>query len=182
MAKDIGAIDVLFNCAGYVHHGTVLDCSDQDWDFSFDLNVKSMHRTIKAFLPAMLEKGGGSIINISSGVSLVRGVPNRDVYGATKAAVIGLTKAVAATSSAATSAATRFVPERSKVRRLTIASRRWPKARGNRSRPCARPSSIASRWTSRAAREMANLALDLASDASSYTTGDIDIADGGFAL
>ena len=96
MARDIGAINILFNCAGYVHHGTVLDCSDQDWDFSFDLNVKSMHRTIKAFLPAMLEKGGGSIINISSGVSSIRGVPNRYVYGATKAAVIGLTKAVAA--------------------------------------------------------------------------------------
>src|SRR5438067_6639924 len=95
-AKRAGPVDILLNAAGYVHHGTVLDCSDQDWDFSFDLNVKSMHRTIKAFLPAMLEKGGGSIINISSGVSSIRGVPNRYVYGATKAAVIGLTKAVAA--------------------------------------------------------------------------------------
>src|SRR5271155_2896229 len=96
LARQIGAIDVLFNCAGFVHHGTVLDCSDADWDFSFDLNVKSMHRTIRAFLPGMLEKGRGSIVNIASGASSVRGIPNRYVYGASKAAVIGLTKAVAA--------------------------------------------------------------------------------------
>ena len=87
---------MLANVAGYVHQGTVLDCSDKDWDFSFDLNVKSMHRTIKAFLPAMLKNGGGSIINMSSGVSSIKGLPNRYAYGATKAAVIGLTKAVAA--------------------------------------------------------------------------------------
>ena len=96
LAREIGAIDVLFNCAGFVHHGSVLDCSDADWDFSFDLNVKSMHRTIRAFLPGMLEKGQGSIVNIASGASSVRGIPNRYVYGASKAAVIGLTKAVAA--------------------------------------------------------------------------------------
>ncbi len=96
LARDIGPIDVLFNCAGFVHHGTALDCSDADWDFSFDLNVKSMHRTIRAFLPGMLEKGRGSIVNIASGASSVRGIPNRYVYGASKAAVIGLTKAVAA--------------------------------------------------------------------------------------
>ncbi len=87
---------MLANVAGYVHQGTVLECSEQDWDFSFDLNVKSMHRTIKAFLPAMLKNGGGSIINMSSGVSSIKGLPNRYAYGATKAAVIGLTKAVAA--------------------------------------------------------------------------------------
>src|SRR3954453_13013796 len=95
-AQRTGRTDILLNAAGFVHHGTILDCSEEDWDFSFDLNVKSMHRTIKAFLPAMLEGGGGSIVNISSGVSSIRGVPNRYVYGATKAAVIGLTKAVAA--------------------------------------------------------------------------------------
>jgi 2-keto-3-deoxy-L-fuconate dehydrogenase len=88
-------IDVLFNCAGFVHHGSVLECSEDDWDFSFDLNVKSMHRMIHAFLPGMLEKGGGSIINMSSGASSLKGTPKRYVYGATKAAVIGLTKAVA---------------------------------------------------------------------------------------
>ena len=96
VAAEFGALDVLVNCAGYVHHGNVLDCSEQDWDFSFDLNVKSMHRTIRAFLPAMLEKNAGSIVNISSAVSSIRGVPDRYAYGATKAAVIGLTKAVAA--------------------------------------------------------------------------------------
>src|SRR5487761_2767385 len=96
MAKRVGPIDILMNAAGFVHNGTVLDCSDEDWDFSFDLNVKSMHRTIRAFLPGMLAKGGGSIVNIASAASSVRGIPNRYVYGASKAAVIGLTKAVAA--------------------------------------------------------------------------------------
>ena len=96
LAREVGAIDILFNCAGFVHHGGALDCSDADWDFSFDLNVKSMHRTVRAFLPGMLEKGGGSIVNVASAASSVRGIPNRYVYGASKAAVIGLTKAVAA--------------------------------------------------------------------------------------
>src|ERR1700740_2010158 len=96
IARDFGALDILVNCAGYVHNGSVLDCGDKDWDFSFDLNVKSMHRTIKAFLPGMLEKKAGSIVNISSAVSSIRGVPNRYVYGANKAAVIGLPKAIAA--------------------------------------------------------------------------------------
>jgi len=91
-----GPPNILVNCAGYVHQGSVLDCSEDDWDFSFDLNVKSMHRTLRAFLPAMLKNGGGSIINISSAVSSIRGVHSRYAYGASKAAVIGLTKAVAA--------------------------------------------------------------------------------------
>jgi 2-keto-3-deoxy-L-fuconate dehydrogenase len=95
VADDIGAADILANVAGYVHHGSVLDCDEKDWDFSFDLNVKSMHRMIRAFLPAMLENGGGSIINLSSGASSLKGAPDRYAYGATKAAVIGLTKAVA---------------------------------------------------------------------------------------
>src|SRR5438034_7084943 len=95
MAKRVGKVDILLNAAGFVHHGTVLDTSDQDWDFSFDLNVKSMHRTIKAFLPGMLSKGRGSIINIASAVGASKTAPNRYVYGATKAAVVGLTKAVA---------------------------------------------------------------------------------------
>jgi 2-keto-3-deoxy-L-fuconate dehydrogenase len=95
-ATDVGAIDVLFNCAGFVHHGSVLDCSNKDWDFAFNLNVRSMFWTTKAFLPGMLKKGGGSIINMSSIASSVKGLPNRFVYGATKAAVIGLTKSIAA--------------------------------------------------------------------------------------
>src|SRR3954471_1197916 len=96
VAEKFGTLDILVNCAGYVHQGSVLDCSEHDWDFSFDLNVKSMHRTIKAFLPGMLQKGAGSIVNISSAVSSIRGVPDRYVYGASKAAIIGLTKQVAA--------------------------------------------------------------------------------------
>src|SRR5215475_12608435 len=90
--KTFGPPDILVNCAGFVHHGTVLDCSEPDWDFSFDLNVKSMHRILRAFLPGMIAKRRGSIVNISSAVSSIRGVPNRYVYGATKAAIIGLTK------------------------------------------------------------------------------------------
>jgi 2-keto-3-deoxy-L-fuconate dehydrogenase len=96
VAQELGDIDVLFNCAGYVHHGTILDCTPRDWDFSFNLNVKSMYFVTRAFLPGMLKKGKGSIINMSSIASSVRGLPNRFVYGATKAAVIGLTKAIAA--------------------------------------------------------------------------------------
>jgi len=95
-AHDIGRIDVLFNCAGFVHHGDILHCEQKDWDFSFNLNVRSMFYTIKAFLPGMLAAGGGSIVNIASVASNVKGVPNRFAYGASKAAVIGLTKSVAA--------------------------------------------------------------------------------------
>jgi 2-keto-3-deoxy-L-fuconate dehydrogenase len=96
VAAEVGAIDVLFNCAGYVHHGTILDCTPQDWDFSFKLNVRSMYLVTRAFLPGMLARGRGSIINMSSIASSVKGLPNRFVYGATKAAVVGLTKAIAA--------------------------------------------------------------------------------------
>jgi 2-keto-3-deoxy-L-fuconate dehydrogenase len=95
-AQDVGKIDVLFNCAGFVHHGDILHCEQKDWDFSFNLNVRSMFYTIKAFLPRMLEAGSGSIVNIASVASNVKGVPNRFAYGASKAAVIGLTKAIAA--------------------------------------------------------------------------------------
>jgi len=183
MARDIGAINILFNCAGYVHHGTVLDCSDQDWDFSFDLNVKSMHRTIKAFLSAMLEKGGGSIINISSGVSSIRGVPNRYVYGATKAAVIGLTKAVAADFIRRSIRCNAICPG-------TIQSPSLDDRIATLAKSSGQPlESVRQAFIDRqpigrlgTAREMANLALYLASDESSYTTGQIHIADGGFAL
>ena len=96
MAKKVGKIDILLNAAGFVHHGTVLECSDDEWDFSFDLNVKSMHRTIRGFLPGMLESGHGSIVNIASAAGVFKAAPNRYVYGATKAAVAALTRAVAA--------------------------------------------------------------------------------------
>lgn len=96
LAAEVGTVNVLFNCAGYVHHGTILDCSPKDWDFSFNLNVKSMYLVTRAFLPGMLKSGGGSIINMSSIASSVKGLPNRFVYGASKAAVVGLTKSIAA--------------------------------------------------------------------------------------
>jgi len=95
-AAEVGPVDVLFNCAGFVHHGTILECTPKDWDFSFNLNVKSMYLVTRAFLPGMLAKGRGSIINMSSIASSVKGLPNRFVYGTTKAAVVGLTKAIAA--------------------------------------------------------------------------------------
>jgi 2-keto-3-deoxy-L-fuconate dehydrogenase len=96
VAAEVGAIDVLFNCAGWVAHGSILDCSERDWDRSFDLNVKSMYRVTCAFLPGMLAKKKGSIINMASIASSIRGLPNRLAYGTSKAAVIGFTKALAA--------------------------------------------------------------------------------------
>ncbi len=96
VAREAGDVDVLFNCAGFVHHGTIMECSEQDWDASFDVNVKSMYRVTRALLPGMLKQGRGSIINMASIASSIRGIPNRFVYGATKAAVLGLTKSIAA--------------------------------------------------------------------------------------
>jgi 2-keto-3-deoxy-L-fuconate dehydrogenase len=96
LAGEIGTLDILANCAGYVHQGTILDCAEKDWDFSFDLNVKAMYRLIRVTLPAMLDNGGGAIVNISSVASSVKGVTNRFAYSASKAAVIGLTKSIAA--------------------------------------------------------------------------------------
>lgn len=95
-AEKVGAVDLLFNCAGFVHNGTILECAESEWDFAFELNVKGAYRMIKAFLPAMLENGGGRILNMSSVVSSIKGAPNRFCYGASKAAVIGITKSVAA--------------------------------------------------------------------------------------
>lgn len=96
VAAEVGDIDVLFNCAGFVHHGTILDCTPKDWDFSFNINVRSMYLVTRVFMPGMLKRGKGSIINMASVASSLKGIPNRFVYGATKAAVIGLTKAIAA--------------------------------------------------------------------------------------
>ncbi len=146
LAAKIGPVDILVNAAGFVHHGTVLDCSDADWDFSFDLNVKSMHRTIKAFLPGMLAKGAGSIVNIASGAGSVRGIPNRYVYGATKAAVIGLTKAVAADFIKKASAPTPSARARSSRPHWTSGSPRWRNRPASRSRRRGKASSTASPW------------------------------------
>ncbi len=183
LAARIGPVDVLFNCAGYVHHGTVLDCSEADWDFSFDLNVKSMHRTIQAFLPGMLERGKGSIINVSSGASSVRGIPNRYVYGASKAAVIGLTKAVAADFIRAGIRCNAICP--GTIESPSLAERIAVLA-GRQGRPAAdvRQEFAARQPMGRIGRpeEIAALAVYLASDESSFTTGAVHIADGGFSL
>jgi 2-keto-3-deoxy-L-fuconate dehydrogenase len=187
LAKDIsrkvGTVDVLVNCAGFVHHGSVLECSEDDWDFSFDINVKSMHRTIRAFVPGMLKKGRGSIVNISSGASSVRGLPHRYVYGATKAAVIGLTKAVAADFIKKGVRANAICPGTIQSPSLDGRIKALAKSTGQ---PVA---AIRQAFVDRqpmgrlgTAQEIAWLAVYLASDESSYTTGHIHLADGGFAL
>ena len=183
LASTVGAIDILFNCAGFVHHGTILECSESDWDFSFDLNVKSMHRTIKAFLPGMLAKGHGSIVNIASGAGSVRGIPNRYVYGASKAAVIGLTKAVAADFIKKGIRANAICPGTIQSPSLDERIATLAKTQGI-TEAAARQAFIDRQPMGRlgTAEEMAALAVYLASDESSYTTGQIHLADGGFAL
>jgi 2-keto-3-deoxy-L-fuconate dehydrogenase len=187
LAKDVsrkyGALDVLANCAGFVHHGTVLDCAEADWDFSFDLNVKSMHRTIKAFLPAMLKRKRGSIVNISSGASSVRGLPNRYVYGATKAAVIGLTKAVAADFIKRGIRANAICPGTIESPSLDERIAALAQSTG-KSLATIRKQFIDRQPMGRLGTpvEIAMLAVYLASDEASYTTGQIHLADGGFAL
>jgi 2-keto-3-deoxy-L-fuconate dehydrogenase len=183
IGREFGALDILVNCAGYVHHGTVLDCSDKDWEFSFDLNVKSMHRTIKSLLPAMLEKKAGSIVNIASTASSVRGIPNRYVYGATKAAVIGLTKAVAAD----------FIKQGIRCNAIcpgTIESPSLEERIADQSRQTGRsPDLVRQDFVARQpmgrlgrAQEVAWLALFLASDEASYVTGHAYLVDGGMAM
>ena len=183
LAKEIGPIDALFNCAGFVHHGTILDCSESDWDFSFDLNVKSMHRTIRAFLPGMLDKGGGSIVNVSSGASSVRGIPNRYVYGASKAAVIGLTKAVAADFIKRGVRCNAICPGTIESPSLDQRIETLAKQTGQ-GVDAVRQAFVDRQPMGRLgkAEEIAALAVYLASDESSYTTGQIHLADGGFAL
>jgi 2-keto-3-deoxy-L-fuconate dehydrogenase len=183
LAKEVGPIDVLFNCAGFVHHGSVLECSEGDWDFSFDLNVKSMHRTVKAFLPGMLEKGRGSIVNIASGASSVRGIANRYAYGASKAAVIGLTKAVAAD----------FIRRGIRCNAICPGTIESPSLDGRiatLSQQSGQPlEAVRQAFVDRQPmgrlgkpEEIAYLAVYLASDESLFTTGQIHLADGGFAM
>jgi 2-keto-3-deoxy-L-fuconate dehydrogenase len=183
VASEFGALDILVNCGGYVANGSVLDCTDKDWDFSFDLNVKSMHRTIKAFLPAMLARKSGSIVNISSAVSSIRGVPNRYAYGATKAAVIGLTKAVAADFIKQGIRCNAICPgtieSPSLEERIAAASKETGK-----SIDAVRLDFIGRQPMGRlgTAQEVAALALFLASDEASYITGQPHLVDGGMAL
>jgi 2-keto-3-deoxy-L-fuconate dehydrogenase len=181
--RELGPLNVLVNCAGYVHQGTVLDCSEKDWDFSFDLNVKSMHRTIKTFLPGMLEEKSGSIINISSAVSSIRGVPNRYAYGATKAAVIGLTKAVAADFIKQGIRCNAICPgtieSPSLDERITALSNQ-----SGRTIAAVQKDFVERQPMGRLGTpdEVAWLALFLASDEASYITGQAHLVDGGMAL
>src|SRR3954469_16798927 len=183
LAREIGPIDVLVNAAGFVHHGTVLECSEQDWDFSFDLNVKSMHRTIKAFLPGMLERGGGSIVSISSGASSIKAAPNRYVYGATKAAVIGLTKAVAIDYIRRGIRANAICP--GTVQSPSLDGRiKDLAASTNQSLEAARQMFVDRQPMGRLGtpEEIAAIAVYLASDESRFTTGQAMLVDGGWTL
>ncbi|WP_063552675.1 SDR family oxidoreductase [Burkholderia territorii] len=182
LAAQERAFDVLFNCAGFVHHGTILDCDEAAWAFSLNLNVTSMYRLIRALLPAMLAAGGASIINMASAASSVKGVPNRFVYGTTKAAVIGLTKAVAAD----------FVEQRIRCNAIcpgtiespSLEQRIAEQARTRQvSTDTVREAFVARQPMGRigTADEVAALALYLASDESSFTTGAIHLIDGGWS-
>lgn len=183
MAKQVGPVDILVNCAGFVHHGNALDTTEEDWDFSFDLNVTSMFRTIRAFLPGMLEKGGGSIVNIASVASSIRGLPNRYVYGASKAAVIGLTKAVAADFITRGIRCNAIGPGTVQSPSLDVRIADLAKSTGQ-TQAQARESFVKRQPMGRlgTAREIALLAVYLASDESSFTTGQCHLADGGVAL
>jgi 2-keto-3-deoxy-L-fuconate dehydrogenase len=181
LASELGAIDVLFNCAGYVHSGTILDCDEEAWKFSFDLNVTAMYRMIRAFLPAMIENGGGSIINMSSVASSVKGVPNRFAYCASKAAVIGLTKSVAADFVAKGIRCNAICPGTvdSPSLRQRIAAQAQQEGRAE--------DEVYAAFVSRQPmgrigkpEEIAALALYLGSDASGFTTGTINVIDGGW--
>ena len=183
LAVELGPLDVLFNCAGFVHHGTILDAAPIDWDASFAINVRSMYLMIRAFLPKMLERGGASIINMASTVSSIKGAPDRCVYGATKAAVIGLTKSVAADFIAAGIRCNAICPGTIETPSLEdrIAAQG---ARVVGGAEAARRGFVDRQPLGRlgTAEEVAALAVYLASDESSFTTGAIHVIDGGFTL
>lgn len=176
-AKSIGEIEVLFNCAGFVHNGCILDCDEQDWDFAFNLNVKSMYRMARAFIPKMKARGGGSIINMSSVASSIKGVPSRFAYATTKAAVIGLSKSIAAD----------FVGDRIRCNAICPGTVDTPslhqRLQETGDYENAKSDFIARQPMGRlgSAAEIASLAVYLASDESAFTTGQIHIIDGGWA-
>ncbi len=178
-AERVGRVDVLFNCAGYVHQGTILDCDEPDWDLSFDLNVKSMWRTIRAFLPRMLEAGHGSIINMASVVSSQKGAPNRFVYGASKAAVIGLTKSVAADYVTQGIRCNAICPGTIQSPSLEERIHALPGGYDENRAAFIKRQPMGRLGT---ADEIAALAVYLASDESAFMTGGEIKIDGGFAL
>jgi 2-keto-3-deoxy-L-fuconate dehydrogenase len=183
LAAELPALDILFNCAGFVHHGTVLSTTPEDWDFSFSLNVRSMFLMIRAFLPKMVEAGGGSVINMASGASSIKGVPNRCAYGATKAAVIGLTKSVAADFVTQSVRCNAICPGTVQTPSLDerIAAAAVANAGGV---AAARQAFIDRQPLGRlgTAEEIAALAVYLASDESRFTTGTAQVIDGGWSL
>ncbi|MGF6572216.1 2-keto-3-deoxy-L-fuconate dehydrogenase [Paraburkholderia fungorum] len=182
LAAKVGPIDVLFNCAGFVHAGSILECTEEDWDFAFDLNAKAMFHTIRAFLPGMLEKGSGSIINMSSAASSVKGVPNRFAYGASKAAVIGLTKAVAADFVTRGVRCNAICPGTVSSPSLEQRIAAQAQAQGA-SVDAVQAAFVARQPMGRIGKpeEIAALALYLASDESAFTTGQAHVIDGGWS-
>jgi 2-keto-3-deoxy-L-fuconate dehydrogenase len=178
LVQEIGAPDVLFNCAGFVAVGTILDSSEKDWDFSFELNVKSLFRMLRGFLPLMIENGGGSIVNMASLSSHLLGVPDRAAYTATKAAVIGITKSVAKD----------YLSDGIRVNAIAPATVETPslqdRINATGDAVAARAAFIARQPMGRVGtpEEIAHLAVYLASDESSYTTGQIHVIDGAMSL
>ena len=176
--KRTGPIDILFNCSGFVHNGTVLDCEEKDWDFSFDLNVKAHYRMIKAYLPGMLAKGKGNVINMASVASSVKGAPNRFVYGASKAAVIGLTKALAADFVAKGIRCNCICPGTVETPSL------YDRMRAQGDVEKAKAAFIARQPMGRMAQpeEIAEMVIYLASDDSAFITGQALVIDGGWSI
>ena len=171
-------LDVLFNCAGYVHHGTILDCAPSDWEASFALNVRAMYVTIRAALPRMLERGRGSIINMASVASSIKGLPNRLAYGASKAAVIGLTKAVAADYVARGIRCNAIAPGTVDTPSLGARINAFPDP------AAARKAFIGRQPMGRLAtpEEIAPIVVFLASDESAFATGNVYCIDGGMTI
>ena len=171
-------VDVLFNCAGFVHDGTILQCEESDWELAFDLNVRSMYRLIRAMLPVMIERGGGSIVNVASVAGSIKGIPNRFIYGATKAAVIALTKSVAID----------FIGKGIRCNAIAPGTVDTPslsdRMRASGDMEKARAAFTARQPMGRLGRpeEIARLAVYLASDESAFTTGTVQIIDGGLTI
>ena len=181
-AQAAGRVDMLFNCAGFVHQGSVLDATEEEWDFAFTLNVRSMFRTIRAFLPAMLHEGGGSIINVASAASSIKGAPNRCIYATTKAAVIGLTKSVAADTVAAGVRCNAICP--GTIQTPSLDDRIAANAAAAGGVAQARTAFVARQAMGRlgSPEEIAAMAVYLASDDSRFLTGQALVIDGGWTL